>query len=230
MSEFQIMVVEDDPDIMAVIAYNLRREQMAVIEVDGGDTALVALERHTIDLVILDLMLPGTGGLEICAWIRNHPRLRSTPVLMVTARNEETDIIVGLGMGADDYLAKPFRPRELVARTKALLRRSSERRPVRHCLARGALTIDLDARRVFVGGTPIDVTTTEYRILLLLAEDPERVFARDEILRAVAGDHAVVEPRTVDVHILNLRRKLGVLAAAIVTVRGRGYQFIEHEA
>lgn len=227
MSDAQIMVVEDDPDIMAVITYNLRREQMTVLEVASGDAALVALERQPVDLVILDLMLPGTGGLEICTWIRNHPRLRTLPVLMVTARNEETDIIVGLGMGADDYLGKPFRPRELVARTKALLRRSAERRPARHCLARGALTIDLDTRRAFVGGSPVDLTTTEYRILLLLAEHPERICTRHEILLAVGGDHAVVEPRTVDVHILNLRRKLGVMAGAITTIRGSGYQFID---
>ncbi len=224
MTTHNVILVEDDPDISEVIAFNLRREHIAVDCFADGTSGQRALDRGPVDLAILDLMLPGRGGLEICRWIRAHPRLHDLPVLIVTAKSDETDLVVGFGMGADDYLAKPFRPRELVARAKALLRRTRSRAAGADTVVHGPLTIDRTAHIAYCEGEPLDLTATEYRILLHMCCHPGATVSREGILRAAHGEQALAEPRTIDVHILAIRRKLGAHAGLLETVRGHGYR------
>lgn len=224
----RILVVEDDDDIRELIRYHLDREGFKVAEAASAETALAHIGRHEVDLVVLDLMLPDMDGLECCRRIRGEAGSRHIPVMMVTAKAEETDVVVGLELGADDYLCKPFKPRELVARAKALLRRAAECQapPAEmEVLERGSLTLHTGRREALLRGKPLDLTFTEFEVLRLLASRPGWVFSRYQIVDAVRGKDYAVTDRSVDVQLVGIRRKLGADAEMLETVRGVGYRF-----
>jgi len=220
-----VIVVEDEADLSDLIAMHLRRENLRVSTYSDGDLGMAAIERDKPDLVVLDLMLPGRDGLQICRQIRAREGLTDTLVLMLTARGEDADIVTGLEVGADDYVTKPFSPRVLVARVRGLLRRRTERGRPSEVLRVGTVEIDSGRYEVTVDGKLLELTHTEFRILRYLAADPGRVRSRREILGAI-DDEAVLE-RTVDVHIAALRKKLGADGGLISTVRGVGYRIVE---
>ncbi len=225
-----ILVVDDESDLVELVSYNLKKEGFAVDSASDGEAALSKIRKGKYDIVILDLMLPGIQGIELCRIIRNDPKTVNLPIIMLTAKGEEVDRIIGLEMGADDYMSKPFSPRELVARVKAVLRRSMERPAAEKILKIGELEIDRERYTVMVKGKPVKLSATEYRLLLFLAERRGRVFSRDQLLDAVWRDEAFVEPRTVDVHIRRLRANIEKDPAHpryIKTMRGIGYLFSE---
>jgi len=225
-----IIVVDDEADLIELVSYNLRKEGFTVDSASDGEKALEKIRKGTYSLVILDLMLPGIQGIELCRIIRNDPKTVNLPIIMLTAKGEEVDKIIGLEMGADDYMSKPFSPRELVARVKAVLRRSMEKPAAEKILKIGELEIDRERYTVTVKGKPVKLSATEYRLLLFLAERRGRVFSRDQLLDAVWRDEAFVEPRTVDVHIRRLRANIEKEPAHpkyIKTMRGIGYLFSE---
>ena len=226
-----ILVIEDEPDIREVIEYNLRREGYQVIAARDGESAVTLAKRESPDLLLLDLMLPGLDGLEVCRRLKSDPLTRSVPIVMVTAKGEESDIVLGLGLGADDYITKPFSPRELVARVRAVLRRGPlrEEYSARERIVRKGVVIDAARHEVRIDGTPIPFTATEFRLLHFLASHPGRVFTRDQLLNHVIGENAVVIDRNIDVHIKSLRKKLGNYRTLIETVRGVGYRFQDEE-
>jgi len=228
----KILVIEDEPDILEVISYNLEREGHKVISCRNGEQGLSQIRTDNPDLVILDLMLPGMDGVEVCQQVKADPVTRSIPVIMVTAKGEESDIVLGLGIGADDYIAKPFSPRELVARVKVVLRRGALREEGggRERVVRGALTVDLGRFEARIESALINLTPTEMRLLHFLASHPGRVFPRAHLLSRVIGEDAIVTDRNIDVHVRALRQKLGEHSAVIETVRGVGYRFAEATA
>jgi len=225
----RILVVEDDPDIVELLRYNLAREDFEVHSAADGKKGLEMARRASFDLIILDLMLPQLSGLEVCKEIRRNPELSSLPVIVLTARGEETDRVLGLELGADDYVTKPFSIREMVARVKALLRRADrEKTEPAETLRVGSLTIDPSAYRVERDGAAIPLTALEFRLLHYLASRPNRVFSRDQLLDAVWGTERFVTPRSVDVFIRRLREKIEadpVHPRYIKTMRGAGYLF-----
>ena len=225
----RILVVEDEPDIVELVTYNLRQAGMAVEAAEDGEAALEMAERSQPNLIILDLMLPGIDGLEICRMLKQRGSVRHIPVLMLTAKAEEVDRIVGLELGADDYVVKPFSPRELVLRVKAILRRSGgapgERAGPSDRITAGPLTIDAEGHHAFVDGQPLGLTATEFKLLLTLAERRGRVQTRDELLNVVWGYQHAGYGRTVDTHVRRLREKLGDAQGLVETVRGVGYRF-----
>jgi len=226
--ETTVLVVDDDHKITSLVRMYLEREGFHVLAAYDGDQALELFERHHPDFVILDLMLPRTDGIEVCRRLRKRS---AVPILMLTARVEEIDKLVGLSVGADDYVTKPFSPRELVARVQAILRRTATPRHRTTSLVRGNLTMDLERHEVSVGGREVHLTPNEYKVLQALMEFPGRVFTRDQLLAHVyAFDEAVVVDRTIDVRIGKLREKLGdnpVRPRYIETVRGVGYKLVE---
>jgi phosphate regulon transcriptional regulator PhoB len=203
-----ILVVDDEPDIASLVAYNLRKAGFAVSIAADGEEALAAVREGRFELILLDLMLPGIHGMELCRILKNNPKTAQVPIIMLTASGEETDKIHGLETGADDYITKPFSPRELVARVKAVLRRSGERAPTEKTLRLGDLTINTETFTVMKRGAPLSLSATEFKLLLFLAERRGRVFSRDQLLDAVWKDETFVEPRTVDVHIRRLRTQI----------------------
>ena len=213
-----ICVIEDEQAIADAVAARLRAEGFAVEVAHDGPAGIALCERLLPDLVILDLLLPGIDGLEVC---RRIQRTRPVPVLMLTALDAETDMLVGLGVGADDYMTKPFSPRELVARVRALLRRVERRPPAGEALRVGALTVDPAERRVRVGRDEVDLTATEFDLLSVLAARPGKVHTRDQLLAEVWGWRDGSGARTVDSHVRGLRRKLG--PGWVRTVHGVGY-------
>jgi DNA-binding response OmpR family regulator len=213
-----ICVIEDEHAIADAVAARLRAEGFAVEVAHDGPAGIALCERLLPDLVILDLLLPGIDGLEVC---RRIQRTRPVPVLMLTALDAETDMLVGLGVGADDYMTKPFSPRELVARVRALLRRVERRPPAGEALRVGALTVDPAERRVRVGRDEVDLTATEFDLLSVLAARPGKVHTRDQLLAEVWGWRDGSGARTVDSHVRGLRRKLG--PGWVRTVHGVGY-------
>jgi len=227
-----ILIVEDEPDILEVLEYNLKRESYRVLTAENGTAGLSIARTENPDLVLLDLMLPGLDGLEVCRKIKEDPLTRSIPIVMVTAKGEESDIVLGLGLGADDYVTKPFSPRELIARVKTVLRRGPLREEVGagERVTRDGVVIDATRHEFKVDGTPVSVTATEMRLLHYLASHPGRVFTRDQLLSRVIGEHAIVIDRNIDVHIGALRRKLGEHRDLIETVRGVGYRFKDLDA
>jgi DNA-binding response OmpR family regulator len=230
----RIVVVEDEEDIRELIEYHLTREGYKVTAVADGERGLATINREVPDLVLLDLMLPGIDGLEICREIRSGEKTKHIPVLMVTAKTEEADVVLGLGLGADDYVQKPFRPRELVARVKSALRRKgfSEDEPSA-VLVRGPLEIDSVRHRVALLDAAtgmreeLDLTATEFGLLSVLARRPGRVFDREELLELSRGDSGMALDRVVDAHIRSIRKKLGDARNLIETVRSIGYRFSE---
>lgn len=223
-----ILVVDDEADLVELVTYNLNKEGFTVDSASDGEAALSKLRKGKYDLVVLDLMLPGIQGIELCRILRNDPNTAGLPVIMLTAKGEEVDKIVGLEMGADDYVTKPFSPRELVARVKAVLRRSKEK-PVREKLLKiGELEIDKERYNVSIKGKPVKLSATEFKLLLYLAERKGKVFSREQLLDAIWRDEAFVEPRTVDVHIRRLRAQIEEDPANpryVKTMRGIGYFF-----
>ena len=229
MAKPKILVVEDEPDILEVMQYNLEREGYKVVACRNGEQGLSRIRTDNPDLVILDLMLPGMDGVEVCRQVKSDPVTRSIPIIMVTAKAAESDIVLGLGIGADDYLGKPFSPRELIARVKVVLRRGPlrEQAGAGERVVRGALTIDLGRHEARVNEALVTLTPTEMRLLHFLASHPGRVFPRAHLLSRVIGEDAIVTDRNIDVHVRALRQKLGEHAACIETVRGVGYRFAD---
>jgi two-component system, OmpR family, alkaline phosphatase synthesis response regulator PhoP len=227
---YRVLIVEDDADIRELIRYNLAEEGFAVDEAADGAQALDRMQRRMPDLVVLDLMLPGMPGLEICRRIRSAPATAQLPVLIVTAKGTEVDRVLGLEMGADDYVVKPFSPRELVARVKALLRRAHARsEPVSAgAFERGRLKIDFGTFEVFVDGERKELALREFELLKFLVQHPLRVYTREQLLDMVWGRDTFVEPRTVDVHVRRLRQRIerdDANPELILTVRSVGYRF-----
>ncbi len=225
-----ILVIDDEADLVELILYNLKKEGLTADSAADGEEALTKIRKGRYDLLILDLMLPGIQGMELCRILRSDPRTSSLPIIMLTARGEELDKVLGLEMGADDYMTKPFSPRELIARVKAVLRRSTEKPAAEKTLKIGDLDIDKERYSVSIKGKPIKLSATEFKLLLFLAERRGKVFSRDQLLDAVWRDEAFVEPRTVDVHIRRLRAQIEGDSAHpryIRTMRGIGYSFSE---
>ncbi|RKY57909.1 MAG: hypothetical protein DRP94_07715 [Candidatus Latescibacterota bacterium] len=218
-----IAIVDDEPDILELISYHLKKERFEVKEFRDGEGLLSFIETMLPDLVILDLMLPGMDGLEVCRVLRGNRRTSSVPIIMLTAKGSEADKVVGLELGADDYVVKPFSPRELVARVKAVLRRAKVEEKG-ESLVIGDLAIDTNRFEVRFKGRRIDLTPTEFRILAILAERPGWVFTRNQLLNELWQEDKVVLDRTIDVHIRHLREKLGEGGRLIKTVRGIGYK------
>ncbi len=226
MGARRIAVVEDEADIAEVLRHQLAREGFEVEVHRRGDAALVAIQRRPPDLILLDLMLPGIDGLELHRLLKRAPATAAIPVIMLTARAGEVDRVVGLELGADDYIPKPFNPREVVLRVRAVLRRSEGAAAGEATtLSAGAVQLFVDAHRLEVGGREVALTATEFRLLEHLMARPNRVQTRDSLLSKVWGYSAGVDSRTVDTHVRRLRRKLGVEAERIETIVGVGYRF-----
>jgi two-component system, OmpR family, phosphate regulon response regulator PhoB len=221
----QVLVVDDEPTIREVVIRYLERDGFATLEAADGDRARELVERESPDLVVLDLMLPGTDGLELCRWIRSRSSL---PVIMLTARGEESDRIVGLELGADDYVTKPFSPRELAARVRTVLRRAELELVTEERLTFDGLVIDSSSREVTRGGEPLRLTAREFDLLWFMASHPRRVFAREQLMRRVWGYSAAVDTGTVTVHMRRLREKIEEDPSRprhLETVWGVGYRF-----
>jgi two-component system, OmpR family, phosphate regulon response regulator PhoB len=220
----RVLIVEDEEALVTLLRYNLEAEAYEVEAVSRGDDAETRLKENTPDLVILDWMLPGLSGIELCRRLRARPETKQLPIIMLTARGEESERVRGLSTGADDYMVKPFSVPELLARVRALLRRSSPER-VANVLAFGDMEIDREKKRVSRSGRSIELGPTEYRLLEFLMERPGRVFSREQLLDGVWGSEVYVDERTVDVHVGRLRKALnrGYDEDPIRTVRGSGY-------
>jgi two-component system phosphate regulon response regulator PhoB/two-component system alkaline phosphatase synthesis response regulator PhoP len=223
-----VVIVDDEPDILDLVSLHLERTNFRARGFENASSFFKFLEKETPDLLILDLMLPDADGFEICKYMKGDERLSSIPIVMLTAKAEETDKILGLELGADDYVTKPFSPKELVARVKAVLRRQQKGEEAKKQIRVGEiLAIDLEKYQVKVNGKPADLTSTEFRILKLLSSKRGWVFTRDQILDYLWGNEKAVLDRTVDVHIRNLRSKLGPARRYIKNVRGVGYKLEE---
>lgn len=230
MAGKKILIIEDERDICELIAFHLKKEGFSVEQINDGENAWRRLQKTPPDLVVLDLMLPGMSGLELCRLIREQKQTNHLPVIMVTAKSEDTDKVIGLELGADDYITKPFNPRELVARVRAVLRRSraiaSESKKF---FIDGDLMVDYEAYTVYKDKKPLTLSSTELKLLFFLTQHPNRVYSRDQLLDAVWGDDTFVEPRTVDVHISRLRTAIEEdkdNPRRIQTVRGVGYKYV----
>ncbi len=228
MAKETILVIDDEEDILELIRFHLTREGYGVAVSTTGEEAISMARSAPSDLIVLDLMLPGMDGLEVAKALKMDPKTRSVPIIMLTARGEDADIVAGLEIGADDYVTKPFSPRVLSARVKTVLRRSTAE-PVGKdlILSIHELEIDPGRRRVAAGGRPMDLTYTEFQLLWVLARRPGWVFTRSQIVDAVRGSDYPVTDRSVDVQVVGLRKKLGPYGKYIETVRGVGYRFKE---
>lgn len=228
----RILIVDDEKDIVDLVAYNLEKEGYEVLKALDGEKALALVRAKKPALVVLDLMLPGIQGLEVCKRLRRDAESASIPIIMLTAKGEELDRVIGLEVGADDYVTKPFSVKELVARIKAVLRRSDAgRQPEKpEIFEFKGLRIDMKSYEVTVGGRRVTLSPKEFKLLHFLSRNPGRVYSRDQILDRVWGDESFVEPRTVDVHVRRLRAQIEEdenSPTYIVTVRGVGYKFAE---
>ncbi len=225
----KILIVDDEKDIVKMLNYNLKKEGYRTVDAHDGEDALDLAVREHPDLIILDLMLPGIDGLEVCKQLKKEVKTSRIPVIMLTAKTQETDKIVGLELGADDYVSKPFSLKELIARIKAVLRRSSEKEVPREIVKLGDLIMDLSQISVSVGNKPVELTSKEFELLKTLVQAKGRVLSRDYLLDTIWGfDHAMdIQTRTVDVHIRTLRKKLQRAAKHIITVKNYGYRFEE---
>jgi|SRR6185369_2496343 len=224
MTQERILLIEDEPDIAEVLQYNLEKEGFEVETARRGDTGLEVIRRDAPDLLLLDLMLPGIDGLELTRLLKRDTATAHLPIVMLTARGEEVDRIVGLELGADDYISKPFSPREVVLRVKAVLRRFQHEETEAELLTVGGIELDLAAHQLRVKGKEMPLTATEFRLLRLLMERGGRVQTRGQLLSDVWGYAEDIDSRTVDTHIRRLRRKLGSEADRIETVIGVGYR------
>ena len=229
----KILVVDDEKDIVDLVAYNLEKEGFSVIRAYDGEKALDLAKTQGPDLVILDLMLPRIQGMEVCKRLRNSDRTTSLPIIMLSAKGEEIDKVLGLEIGADDYITKPFSVRELLARVKAVLRRADTRQKVRREgeFSCGDLHINYDSLEVSLGDKRVDLSPTEKKLLVFFSHNAGKVFSREQILDLVWGENSFVEPRTVDVHVRRLRAQIEPdqeNPVYVLTVRGAGYKFTDH--
>ena len=231
MAHENVLIVEDERDILNLVSYNLRREGYITQEAVSGEDALESLKKERPDIVILDLMLPGIDGLEVCRRMKSDENLQEIPIIMLTAKAEDTDIVSGLEVGADDYVTKPFSPKILVARVRTVLRRFRNRQhQVRNERTRiHGIQIDEGRHEAYCDEKLIDLSATEFLILSFLASNPGWVFSRSQIITAAKGEDYPVTERAVDVQILGIRRKLGDYGKHIVTVRGVGYKMEEEK-
>ncbi len=226
----RILIVDDEKDLVDLLSYNLEKEGYGVLKAYNGEEALNVIRSGRPDLVLLDLMLPGIQGIEVCRIVRNAPETAALPIIMLTAKGDEVDRIVGLEMGADDYIAKPFSIRELLARVRAVLRRteSAQEKEKQKIFRHGELFIDHDAHEAAVGDRKVTLSPTEFRLLWFLSQNAGRVFTREMLLDRIWGDDTFVEPRTVDVHVRRLRSQIEPDLSNprfVLTVRGVGYKF-----
>ncbi len=226
----KILVVDDEADVLDLVCMNLRAAGYAVATAENGAGALQKARAEKPDLIILDLMLPEMNGLEVCKVLKKEDATAAVPIIMLTAKTEEVDRIVGLELGADDYVAKPFSPRELVLRVKSVLRRGQEKPPEEEPLHLGDLFLDRARHEVTVKGRPIELTATEFKLLAVLMERRGRVQGRERLLNDVWGYESVIDTRTVDTHVRRLREKLGRAASYIETIRGVGYRILGENA
>jgi len=228
MNHATVLVIDDEKDLLELVRYNLEKEHLDVITATDGQSGLEIGLKHKPDLVLLDLMMPGMNGLEVCKQLRSDARTSRVPIIMLTAKAAETDKIVGLEMGADDYITKPFSVRELLARVRAVLRRSGPGAEKAQVIRRGDLNIDVAKHEVTYAAQRVLLTATEFRILEFLASRPGRVLSRDDIIDGALARDASVFNRTIDVHITALRKKLGPAGGSkIETVRGFGYKWAD---
>ena len=229
MAKATILVVEDDRDIQELVSYNLSLEGFQVLRTSTGEEGLRVARERKPDLCVLDLMLPGMDGVEVCRKIRQDNEIAGISIVMLTAKTEDVDIITGLEVGADDYVTKPFSPKVLIARIRAVLRRKRERyNPSSDTIEIGELEIHLGRHEVKLNGVPVALTLTEFRILQLLSSHPGWVYSREQIVSYARGSGYPVSERAVDVQIVGLRKKLGPFGERIVTVRGIGYKLADH--
>ena len=222
-----ILIVEDEKDIVKMLDYNLKKEGFKPLSVRNGEDAINFARSNRPDMIILDLMLPGIDGLEVCKTLKGDSKTASIPIIMLTAKSQESDKIVGLELGADDYMTKPFSPRELIARIKAVLRRGKENDKTPELIKIGYLTVDFSKIRVTIKDKPVELTSKEFELLKILIKARGRVLSRDYLLDNIWGfdNAAEIQTRTVDVHVRTLRKKLKGEAARIVTVKNYGYRF-----
>ena len=228
MSSHRVLVVEDDRSLADVLAYNLRRAGYEVLGADEGHAGLRTAQLHVPQVVILDVMLPGLDGHEICRRLRSDPKTRDVLILMLTAKTDEIDQVVGFSVGADDYVTKPFSVKVLLERVKALLRRRSAGQSADDdVIASQGLILDRQKHQATLEGSPLTLTPSEFRLLETIMRRPGRVFDRSELIAAALGADSIVTERTIDVHVRSLRRKMEAAAELIETVRGVGYRFRE---
>jgi two-component system, OmpR family, alkaline phosphatase synthesis response regulator PhoP len=227
MSKAIVLVIDDEKDLVELIRYNLEKEGYKVIGAGDGEAGLSLAAAEKPDLIVIDLMLPGIDGLEVCRLLRKGSDTYRIPIIMLTAKTSESDRVVGLELGADDYVTKPFSPRELGARVKALLRRSSEFGQPPANITHDILSINTASHQVRCGDKTIDLTATEYRLLHFMASHPGFVYSRNALIDGALGRDVTVLERTIDVHVMSLRRKLGKCGRKIETIRGFGYKFRE---
>ncbi|HLG22309.1 MAG TPA: response regulator transcription factor [Candidatus Manganitrophaceae bacterium] len=224
----KILVVDDEPDLSKLVAHHLRREGFQPISVSNGADALREIARQPVSLVILDIMMPGEDGLQVCKRLRSRPETASLPIILLTAKDEESDKVIGLELGADDYVTKPFSPKELTARVKALLRRMERKETATRYAYRG-LSLDLTRHEVKVAGEKVALTAKEFALLERLLQNKGKVLTRDYLLNTVWGYDYFGTTRTVDVHVRRLREKIPLLATAIETVPSLGYKLVDEE-
>lgn len=226
MSKTRILIVEDDTDILHLLAYNVQSAGFDIVTATDGHEALAVIRQNAPQLILLDLMIPGIDGIEVCKELKRNVETRNIPVIMLTAKGEEVDRIVGLELGADDYVVKPFSPRELILRIRAVLRRQTPEASVPDTLWRNeGLEVDFGAHRVIVDGQEVALTATEFKLLTELIRNPKKVLSRDQLLDRVWAYQFDGYARTVDTHVRRLRRKLERYSDWIETVRGAGYRF-----
>jgi len=228
----KVMIIEDEPDILEMIEYNLVREGYKTCSALDGESGIRLIAQENPDIVLLDLMLPGLNGIEVCRQVKADSMTRHIPVIMVTAKGEESDILLGLGIGADDYVTKPFRPKELIARVNAVLRRGQikEEHRAKERIALDGVVIDPGRHEIHVDDRSVFFTATEFKILHFLASNPGRVFTRESLLSTVLGEDALVIDRNIDVHIQAVRKKLGTHRSLVETIRGVGYRLKDKKA
>ena len=221
----KILIVDDEKDIIKMLDYNLKKEGYKAVSAHDGEKALDLARREIPDLIILDLMLPGIDGLDVCKKLKNDTKTQNIPVIMLTAKGEETDIVTGLELGADDYVTKPFSPKVLVARIRRVLQRPIARDLEKASVKIHQMSIDPSRRQVLIKNKPVELTFTEFNILYTLAKRPGIVFTRYQIVDSIHGEDYLVTDRAIDVQIVSLRKKLGEYEKYIETVRGVGYRF-----
>ena len=225
MANEKILIVDDEEDVLELVRYNLNRSGYQIETASSGEEALSKARKSSPDLIILDLMLPGIDGLEVCKKLKGDIKTEHIPIVMLTAKGDESDIVTGLELGAEDYITKPFSPKVLIARVRRILHRAVSRDLEKPIIRKRDLTIDPGRREVLVKGKPVDLTFTEFNILYTLVKRPGLVFTRYQIIDAVHGDNYLVTDRAIDVQIVSLRKKLASCGNYIETVRGVGYRF-----
>lgn len=227
MAKESVLIVEDDPDIVELLQYTLEREGYPVLVAQNGEKGLSEARRRKPGLILLDLMLPGLDGLGVCKALKAEEATQAIPVVMLTAKGEESDVVLGLEFGADDYVRKPFSPRELVARIRAVLRRGQPAAPSKTRVDLGGVTLDKERHEVAVDGEVVEFTRSEFRLLWTLACHPGRVYSREELVDRLTDGEAVILDRNIDVHVSAIRKKLGERQSVVGTVRGVGYKWVE---